>query len=90
MPRQQLQTALDALHKELDAGHAIGEEDRQALLQAAKEIQDALAEGDAPGDGSEGALSGRVSTMIEDFEVSHPRFAETLRTLSEALSNLGI
>lgn len=90
MPRQQLQAALDALHEELEAGHAMGEDDREALLQASREIQEALAQGDAAGEGSEGALSGRVSTMIEDFEVSHPRFAEILRSVSEALSNLGI
>jgi hypothetical protein len=90
MPRQQLQRALSALHEELEAGHQIGEDDRQALLQAAKEIQDALAQGDAPSEPVEGPLSGRVSAMIEDFETSHPRFAEILHSVSEALANLGI
>ena len=89
MPRQQLQEALVALHEELEAGHEIGEDDRQALLRAAREIQDALAQ-DTPNEPPEGALSGRVSTMIEDFETSHPRFAEILRSVSEALANLGI
>ena len=89
MPRQQLQEALDALHEELEAGHEIGDDDRQALLRAAREIQDALQQ-DAPSEPPEGPLSGRVSTMIEDFEVSHPRFAEILRSVSEALANLGI
>jgi len=89
MPRQQLQEALGALHEELEAGHEIGEDDRQALLRAAREIQDALAQ-DTPSEPPEGALSGRVSTMIEDFETSHPRFAEILRSVSEALANLGI
>ncbi len=90
MPRQQLQTALDALHEELETGQPIGDDDREALLQAAREIQEALSADDAEGADSEGALSGRVSTMIEDFETSHPRFAEILRSVSEALSNLGI
>lgn len=90
MPRQQLQRALSALHEELEAGHEIGDEDRQALLQAAKEIQDALAQGAVPSDEAEGPLSGRVSALIEDFETSHPKFAEILHSVSEALSNLGI
>ena len=90
MPRQQLQNALTALHDELEAGHEIGEDDRQALLQAAREIQDALAQGDTQGGQAEGPLSGRVSALIEDFETSHPRFAEILHSVSEALANLGI
>jgi hypothetical protein len=90
MPRQQLKEALSALHAELEAGHEIGEEDREALLQATREIQEALAEGEPPSEPAEGPLSGRVSTMIEDFETSHPRFAEILRSVSEALANLGI
>ncbi len=85
MPRQQLQDALDALHRELERGGEVGEEDRQALLQAAREIQEALAE---PGD--EAALGDRVSTLIEEFEATHPRFAEILANVSEALANLGI
>ena len=60
------------------------------LLEAAREIQDALAQGAGPSEPPEGPLSGRVSTMIEDFETSHPRFAEILRSVSEALANLGI
>lgn len=90
MPRQQLKDALNALHEELEAGQEIGAEDREALLQAAREIQDALAQGDVPSEPPEGPLSGRVSTLIEDFEASHPRFAEILRSVSEALANLGI
>lgn len=90
MPRQQLKEALGALHEELEAGHEIGADERQALLQAAQEIQDALAQGDAPSEPPEEPLSGRVSTLIEDFETSHPRFAEILRSVSEALANLGI
>jgi hypothetical protein len=85
MPRQPLQEALDALHRELEKGAEVGEEDRQALLQAAREIQEALAE-----PGEEAALGDRVSKLIEEFEATHPRFAEILANVSEALANLGI
>jgi hypothetical protein len=89
MPRQQLRDALQALHTELESGGAIAADDREALLQAVNEIQEALSRsgGEPP---EEGSLSQRVSALIEDLETSHPRFAETLRSLSEALSNLGI
>ena len=85
MPRQQLQDALDALHQELESGHEMGEEDHKALLQAATEIQDALGKPT-----QDAALSDRVSGLIEEFEASHPRFAELLANVSEALANLGI
>lgn len=85
MPRQQLQDALDALHRELEKGGEVGAEDRQALLQAAREIQEALAE-----PGEEEALGDRISKLIEEFEATHPRFAEILANVSEALANLGI
>lgn len=91
MPRQQLKEALSALHEELESGHEIGAEDRQALLEAAQEIQQALAQEDTEGEAPEGGpLSRRVSALIEDFETSHPRFAEILGSVSEALANLGI
>ena len=85
MPRQQLQDALDALHRELDKGGEVGEEDRQALRKAAREIQEALGQPE-----EEAALGDRVSGVIEEFEATHPRFAEILANVSEALANLGI
>ena len=89
MPRQQLSNALKALHEELESAEEIEAGDRQALLEAAKEIEEALARGygDAPEDDS---LTGRVSALLEELETSYPRFAETLRHVSEALANLGI
>jgi hypothetical protein len=91
MPRQQLKEALAALHEELETGRELEAEDREALLGAAREIQDALARGENDTASPEGGpLSKRVSALIEDFESSHPRFAEILGSVSEALANLGI
>jgi len=91
MPRQQLNQALGALHEALESDEQIGPTDREALLEAVEEIRAALERADT-GDArsQEAPLSGRVSTMIGDFEASHPRFAEILRSLSESLANLGI
>jgi SpoVK/Ycf46/Vps4 family AAA+-type ATPase len=91
MPRQQLNRALAALHQELESGAEIEAEDREALLQAVREIEDALSQGE-PGNEppAGGPLSRRITALIEDFETSHPKFAEILSSVSESLANLGI
>lgn len=91
MPRQQLKEALGALHRELESGGQIEAEDREALLQAAREIQEALSSADTetvPVEG--GPLSRRITELVENFETSHPKFAEILGSVSESLANLGI
>lgn len=91
MPRQQLKQALSALHRELESVGEIEAADRKALLQAAQEIEDALDRtdpGEKPREG--GPLSRRITSLIEDFETSHPKFAEILSSVSESLANLGI
>ena len=91
MPRQQLQEALGTLHQELESNEQIGTDDREALLQAMREIQEALSRADTEDEPAEGgALSRRITALIEDFETSHPKFAEILRSVSESLANLGI
>lgn len=90
MATQQLKDALDALHRELESGE-VAPEDREALLQAAREIQEAVAQTNpASAEPEAGPLSRRVSSLIEELETSHPRFAEILGNVSEALANLGI
>lgn len=91
MPRRELNQALNALREELDSGGEIGPDDRTALVQAMQEIHQALDEAD-PGNQptSDDSLSRRVSELIEEFETSHPKFAEILRSVSESLANLGI
>ncbi|MGB8224119.1 MAG: DUF4404 family protein [Polyangiales bacterium] len=91
MPRQQLQEALSALHEELESGAEIEPADRRALLDAVREIDDALRRADtARKDVAAGPVSKRIAALIEDLETSHPRFAEILRSMSESLANLGI
>ncbi len=90
MARQQLQDALSALREELETGAELDPQDRQALLRAAREIQEALADDGEPAEQVPGALSGRLSELVADFETSHPKFAEILSKVSEALANLGI
>ena len=91
MPRRELNEALGALRQELDSGEQIGPDDREALVRAMQEIHEALGEtetGAEPAAG--GPLSRRISALIEDFETSHPKFAEILSSVSESLANLGI
>lgn len=88
MPKQQLKETLDALHRELESEREISEQDRAALLDAAREIQNALADKDARREDE--PLNERVAAMVRDFETSHPKFAEILNNISDALANLGI
>ena len=91
MPRQELKRALGALREELESSEQIGPDDRQALVQAMQEINEALDQTDTRDQRTaEGSLSGRVSGLIEKFETSHPKFADILRSVSESLANLGI
>lgn len=91
MPRQQLNQALVALHRELESGEQIESEDREALLQAVREIEDALRRAEPDENPAKGGpLSRRITALIEDFETSHPKFAEILSSVSESLANLGI
>ena len=88
MATEKLKDALDALHQELESGGEISAEDRAALLQAARDIEAALSEG-ADEERSQ-PLNERIAESVRDFEKSHPRFAEILENLSEALANMGI
>lgn len=91
MPREQLKEALGALREELESGEQIGPDDREALLQAMREIHEALDQEDSSQPPPEGGpVSRRISALIENFETSHPKFAEILSSVSESLANLGI
>ncbi|MDH3202025.1 MAG: DUF4404 family protein [Myxococcales bacterium] len=88
MPRKRLQEALDTLHQQLESTEELGEQDREALLEAMEDIRKALSISEPPS--TEGALGRRIYALIEDLEGSHPKFAEILRNVSESLANLGI
>jgi len=91
MPRRQLKQAISALHRELESETELEPDDRVALEQAIREIHEALDRADTKRERERsGPLSRRVSALIEDFETSHPRFAEILKSVSESLANLGI
>jgi len=91
MPRRELNEALGALRQELESGEQIGPDDREALVRAMQEIHEALGEAEPGAEPAAGGpLSRRISALIEDFETSHPKFAEILSSVSESLANLGI
>jgi hypothetical protein len=91
MPRQQLKEALGTLHQELESSEQIEAGDREALLQAMREIEEALGRADPADEPAKaGPLSSRITALIENFETSHPKFAEILSSVSESLANLGI
>jgi len=91
MPSRELKETLAALHHELESGEQIGPDDRDALVRAMQEIHEALDQAEPVDEHTSGGpLSKRISALIEDFETSHPKFAELLSSVSESLANLGI
>lgn len=91
MPRQRLTEALSALHRQLESSEQIESDEREALVEAMREIQDVLERTSTETASPEGeSLSGRVTAMVEEFETSHPKLAELLSSVSETLANLGI
>ncbi|MEM8605684.1 MAG: DUF4404 family protein [Myxococcota bacterium] len=90
MPRQQLQQALETLHRELESEEALSAEDRASLIEAVNDIKHALSPEQNTEGLASGALSNRVYALIEELETTHPKFADILRNVSESLSNLGI
>lgn len=66
-------------------GDALPEDARDALRDAAREIEQAL-----EGDGADDSLSARLQEAIERFEGSHPTLTGIVGRVVDALSDLGI
>jgi hypothetical protein len=87
---KRLRERLDELHKELEQTDSVDAEARQSLGRVLEEIQALLErpEGEAPE--SHLSLSERLAEATQNFEESHPRLAEALGRVVDALANLGI
>jgi hypothetical protein len=82
----ELQRELRALETESAGPEALGDEAREALREAAREIERAL--GGRPADGE--SLRRRLAEAIERFEGSHPTLTGVVGRVVDALSELGI
>jgi hypothetical protein len=89
MPRDTLRHTLDELHAELEAAGTLDPEARAMLRSAAREIQHALEAG-APAPAGEASLGDRLEESTRHFEATHPKVAEAVRRVIDALAALGI
>jgi hypothetical protein len=86
-----LQQTLRELHRELAGARQIAAEDRAMLEAALADIQQALAQGQAPGTAAETAPPGEVlEGAAVRLEAGHPGLAGAVRALVDALSKAGI
>ncbi len=86
MPERSLRKILDELRELLEGGQELDPESREALRDAASEIESALESKDF----SPGSQLAALRQRIGHFESSHPRITETVRRLVDQLSEMGI
>ena len=90
MEKQELINTLRALHDDLSQAERVDPE-AERLLRAVTDDIDRLLDDETDGpDEDGGSLSGRLQSMVLDWEAEHPRIARLIGQAATALSNLGI
>jgi hypothetical protein len=89
MPRAHLQATIQRLRHEIDAGAPLGPDQIDALRGVLGEIETLLESGDAAPAEHESILA-RLREAEGRFERTHPNFAAAVRSVTDALSKLGI
>lgn len=87
--RAALHATLSRLHEQLEAAESLDPELRDELREAMAEIRSALDE-EAGGASPLEGLAGRLQDLALRFEGSHPRLAEVMGAVVDALARLGI
>ena len=85
MPERKLTKIVEELTDRLDGVEDVDAESRDALLEAASRIQNALAS-----DEPTGSLLTGLRERLERFEGEHPTITETVRRLVDQLAEMGI
>ena len=88
MPRAHLQDTIKQLRLEIDAGAPLGAEQMDALRSALREIETLLESGDSPAQHE--SILARLREAEGRFERTHPNFSAAVRSVTDALSKLGI
>jgi hypothetical protein len=89
MPHERLRHTLAELHAELEDEDSLDAETRSLLRDAAREIEHALESGTAGEEDHRGAAE-RMVDVRQHFEATHPRVAEAVQRVLDALAALGI
>jgi hypothetical protein len=89
MTKEQLQSLIATLHKELTAAASVDADSRALLQQLIQDIED-LAGGDEPPAERVESASGQLESAALKFESEHPKLSMALGEIMDALGKLGI
>ena len=89
MKKEQLQSLIATLHKELTAAASVDADFRALLQQLIQDIED-LAGGDEPPAERVESASGQLESAALKFESEHPKLSMALGEIMDALGKLGI
>ena len=89
MAREHLKETIKQLHHQLDSGSPLSPDQLDALREALGDVEELLESGGGAGAEHESLLA-RLREAEERFEVTHPNFASAVRSVTDALSKLGI
>lgn len=89
MPRAHLRDTIEKLRHQIDTGAPLGPEQMDALRGVLSEIETLIESGDSAAEGHESILA-RLREAEGRFERTHPNFAAAVRSVTDALSKLGI
>lgn len=88
-PRASLNEILKELHEALEASDDLGEEAREQLRSAAREIQQTIGD-DGSGADAPQSIGVRLNDALESFEGKHPKLTGIVGRIADALSDMGI
>lgn len=86
MSKQELQSRLTELRREIDGAGSLDSEARERLEHVADEIERALDDNEPDYE----SVRERVEDAMLSFEAEHPRFARLLSEVTDTLAKLGI
>jgi len=89
MPKQEIRSALERLHAELEQAPPLDEDLRRLLVEVDADIHQALHQ-TAPEPQQVHGLRDRVEALTADLSVQHPAAARFLRELVDALGRMGV
>jgi hypothetical protein len=89
MPKQEIRSALEKLHAELEQAPPLDEDLRRLLVEVDADIHQALHQ-TPPEENRIHGLRERVEALTADLAIQHPAAERFLRELVDALGRMGI
>lgn len=89
MPKQEIRSALEKLHAELEQAPPLDEDLRRLLVEVDADIHQVLHQA-APEQTHLHGLRDRIDALAADLAVQHPAAERFLRELVNALGRMGI